>query len=361
MGFIRILRWRIGGALGRLSRRPKIYELESTQRAAIFLVAVGEEHAALLLDQLADHEVHDLSFEIHRFSQVDEATSLDVLAEFLQGLSVEHLPNYVSREEPDEIARAFVRSNPALVAERVRALWLSESEELGQDDEDDESLVELEYGDLEREQKAAVFLMWLPPELSAMVLAELRSSLVPIVTHISADLPFVTPCAREKVLCEFMDGVTLGITGLSIEDVGIPVVVEAFVRSNPALVARRLEERWLSLIAVDVAGAESQAPAQRVLDGVQRAAVFFQSLSLPLAHRLLGSLTEEETTLILEAIDQVGAMDSETRKEVLKELMQASSFGNDDQPIHVLGKAMGQMIRRRPEVVANQVRKLWLK
>jgi FliG N-terminal domain len=361
MGFIKILRWRIGGALHRLGRRPQPIDIGSFQRAAVFIFGLGREHAALVLEELAPEESRPLVAEVNLFSEVDERLSREVWDEFLDGLPVDELPDYVSRREPDELVRAFVRSDPQSVAQRLRYLWLDEDDLLAERGDDDDDALELGYDDLEPAQKAGVFMMWLPPELSAMVLQKFSPNQVHLVTSILVELPFVIPKARELVLTEFMEGVTLGIPGLSIEDVGLPVVVEAFVRSDPDAVSKRLEAMWLSGSTVVVPAAPVEQPPENTLTSLEKCAVFFQSLSLPLAYHLLAEMEPEEVEPLLETIDNLRGIDADTRKQVLQELMLASKPGlrDEPQPIHILGKAMGQMIRRRPSVVLRQIRKHW--
>jgi flagellar motor switch protein FliG len=357
MGFIKILRWRVGGSSPRSSRRQSI-EADSLHRAAVFLVILGQEHASLLFDKFTPEESRILKSEVHSVSEADRSLVEEVLQEYLDGLSTDHLPQYVSREELPDVARAFVRSDPSSVVDRMRALWLDE--DLSEESTDEETLLELEFSALEPAQKAAVFMMWLPPELSAMVLHKFPSNLVHLVTGILVELPFVKPEAKEEVLSEFMEGVSLGIPGLSVGDVGLPVVVETFVRSDPEGVAKRLEEKWLANQATVVSPTLKSAPPTQDLNGLEKAAVFFQSLSLPLSHRLLACMEENEVTSLLETIDRLGGVDAKTRKIVLQDLMSQGKAGSESQPIHVLGKAMGQMIRRKPEVVVQKIRKHWL-
>lgn len=354
MGFIKILRWRVGGSPPRLSRHQYI-ESGSLHRAAVFLVILGQEHASLLFDKFAPEEARVLKSEVHGVSEADRSMVADVLDEYLEGLSTDHLPSYVSRDELPDVARAFVRSNPDEVANRIRELWLED--EFVEEQADDETLLELDFDALEPAQKAAVFMMWLPPELSAMVLHKFPSSLVHLVTGILVELPFVKPEARERVLSEFMEGVSLGIPGLTVDDVGLPVVVETFVRSDAEGVAKRLEDKWLSDRATMVSSAPKLSPTAS-LTGLEKAAVFFQSLSLPLSYKLLSCMEESEVNSLLETIDKLGGVDAKTRKSVLQDLM--SHDQTVSQPIHVLGKAMGQMIRRKPEVVVHKIRKHWL-
>ncbi len=363
MGFIRILRWRIGGAMHRFSGRAQPAAIGSFQRAAVFLFGLGTDHAAVVLDQFPQREARALEDEVSQFSGVDEDLAREVWDEFLTGLSVAELPSYVSRSEPEEVARAFVRSNPEEVARRVRLLWLdSEEKFVPSETDDDDAFLELGYEQLEPAQKAAVFMMWLPPELSAMVLQKFSPALVHQITSTLVELPFVLPCAREVVLSDFMEGVTLGIPGLSLGDVGLPVVVEAFVRSDPAAVAKRLETMWLSQSSVVVPSPPSVQPAEGAFSPLEKCAIFLQSLSLPLAYRLLAEMDEDEVSMLLEAVDKLEGVGPDTRKEVLQELMMASRPGGsaEPQPVHVLGKAMGSMIRKRPGVVVRQIRKHWL-
>ena len=163
---------------------------------------------------------------------------MEQLHEFLEDFEVEHLPSYVDRDDFLDVARALVRNNPFSVVDRVRRLWFDYDLEPGFVEISDDQIVELTFEDLEPAQKAAVFMMWLPPELSAMVLQRFPPNLVHVVTGILVELPFVLPKAREEVLAEFMDGVSMGIPGLSIGDVGLPVVVEAYVRSDRSLRSR---------------------------------------------------------------------------------------------------------------------------
>ena len=360
MGFIKILRWRIGGALSKLAGRSSGFEIVALQRAALFMDALGEEHASLLFAEMTPEEVRGLRAEIDRLTGLEDVSGQEVLQEFLEGLATNNLPSYVSRDDAEELARAFTRSSPGAVVDRLRYLWLQDEESLLPRDGDDESDLELEFGDLEPAQKAAVFMMWLPPELSAMVLQKFSPQLVHVVTGILVELPFVVPRARELVLAEFMEGVSLGIPGLSVDDVGLPVVVEAFVRSNPEMVAKRLEKKWLGNSAVVVPG-QGGEKSPVTLSPLEKAAVFFQSLSLPLSYRLLAHMEESEIESLMETIETLGGVDSETRKAVLQELMLASKGPQmEPQPIHILGPAMGRMIRRRPEVVVNHIRKQWL-
>lgn len=360
MGFIKILRWRIGGALSKLARRSPSLEVGALQRAALFVNALGEEHAALLFAEMTPEEVRGLRAEIDCLTGLEDVSGQDVLQEFLEGLATTNLPSYVSRDDNEELARAFTRSSPGAVVDRLRFLWLQDDEGLLSRNGEDDSDLELEFGDLEPAQKASVFMMWLPPELSAQVLQKLPPNLVHVVTSISVELPFVVPKARELVLAEFMEGVSLGIPGLSVDDVGLPVVVEAFVRSDPEMVVKRLEKKWLSNSKVVVPGLQGEEPLA-ALSPLEKAAVFFQSLSLPLSYRLLAHMEESEIESLMETIDSLGGVDSETRKAVLQELMLASKGPQmEPQPIHILGPAMGRMIRRRPEVVVNQIRKQWL-
>jgi flagellar motor switch protein FliG len=336
--------------------------LGASQKAAAFLLALGEEHATRVLSEMQTQEQRALTEEILGFRRVPEVAVKEVLAEFLEGLETRDLPSYVTLDDAVEVARALVRGNTSAVVERLRGLWLQVEPESDFTPLDDESLVELDYGDLGPPQRAAVFMMWLPPELSAMVLQRLPSRLVHVVTGILVELPFVTPAAREKVLAEFMEGVTLGIPGLSVGDVGLPVVVEAFVRSNPAEVAERLEALWLEGASLVNPGLSETKSVSKELSSLEKTAVFFQSLSLPLAYKLLGILEQDEVQVVLRAVEGLGAVDAVTRKEVLQELMLASrpELRNEPQPIEVLGKAMGRMIRVKPEAVVNQLRKQWL-
>ncbi|MFA5507304.1 MAG: hypothetical protein WC314_07470 [Vulcanimicrobiota bacterium] len=359
MSFIKILRWRVGSRAPRVSRRLRGVESDSLHRAAVFLAVLGQEHADLLFEHFLADEHRLLKFEVQRVSEADRALVPEVLEEYLQGLTTDHLPPYVARDELPDVARAFVRAEPQKVAERMRELWLET--ELEEGSLDDEPLLELDFEALESAQKAAVFMMWLPPELSAMVLAEFPPGLVHLVTGILVDLPFVLPEARELVLAEFMEGVSLGIPGLTVDDVGLPVVVETFVRSDPQGVARRLQGLWLTEQAVVSVSSHARTAPSEVLSNLEKAAVFFQSLSLPLAFRLLTRMDEAEVDPLLETIERLGNVDTELRKAVLQELM-AATDGRDagQQPIHVLGKAMGYMIRRKPEAVVNRIRSHWL-
>lgn len=359
MSFIKILRWRVGSRAPRVSRRLRGVESDSLHRAAVFLAVLGQEHADLLFEHFLADEHRLLKFEVQRVSEADRALVPEVLEEYLQGLTTDHLPPYVARDELPDVARAFVRAEPQKVAERMRELWLET--ELEEGSFDDEPLLELDFEALEPAQKAAVFMMWLPPELSAMVLAEFPPGLVHLVTGILVDLPFVLPQARELVLAEFMEGVSLGIPGLTVDDVGLPVVVETFVRSDPQGVARRLQGLWLTEQAVVSVSSHARTTPSDELSSLEKAAIFFQSLSLPLAFRLLTRMDEAEVDPLLETIERLGNVDAELRKAVLQELM-AATDGKDagQQPIHVLGKAMGYMIRRKPEAVVNRIRSHWL-
>ena len=126
MGFIKILRWRVGSRPPRLSRRSRGIESDSLHRAAIFLVVLGQEHATLLFEKFSDEETRLLQSEVHGVSEADRSLVSDVLHEYLEGLSAEHLPQYVSRDDLPDVARAFVRSQPEEVVERMRDLWLQE-------------------------------------------------------------------------------------------------------------------------------------------------------------------------------------------------------------------------------------------
>lgn len=369
MGFIKILRWRIGGALNRLSSQPQPQDIGSLQRAAVFLIGLGEEHATLLAARLPDQERRLLAVEVNQFVDVDEELAEEVWSEFLHGLSLESLPGYVRRDELDEVTRAIVRANPQGAADRMLSLWFGDEpeQEVAGEDSGDDAFLEIGYEALEPAHKAAVFMMWLPPELSQMIFERFSPNIVHRITSIIVELPFVVPEARELVLADFMKGVTLGIPGLAIDDVGLPIVVEAFVRSNPEEVAKRLEKMWLSQSAVVVPAApveESSLAKPHPTAGMadlEKCAVFFQSLSLPLAYKLLALMEESEVERVLEQVDALKGVDSETRKAVLQELMLASKPGlkEEPQPIHVLGKAMGSMIRRRPQIVLAQLRKHW--
>jgi flagellar motor switch protein FliG len=357
MGFIKILRWHVGGSPPRLSRRQNI-ESDSLHRAAVFLVVLGKEHATLLFDKFTPEESRALQDEVHSVSEADRSVVADVLHEYLDGLSTDNLPPYVSRDDLPDVARSFVRADPDAVVERVRGLWVHE-EVREEEGVEEEPLLELDFDALEPAQKATVFMMWLPPELSAMVLDKFPSSLVHLVTGIVVELPFVKPEARERVLSEFMDGVSLGIPGLTVEDVGLPVVVETFVRSDPEAVAKRLEERWLA-DRPTVASPTPKASPSAKLSGIEKAAVFFTSLSLPLSYKLLACMEENEVESLLKTVDKLPAVDAHTRKSVLQNLMSKDGSEGESQPVHILGKAMGQMIRRKPEVVVNKIRKQWL-
>lgn len=361
MGFIKILRWRVGSRPSRLSRRPRGIESDFLHRAAVFLVVLGQEHATLLFEKFTDEETRLLQSEVHGVSEADRSMVSDVLREYLEGLSTDHLPQYVSRDDLPDVARAFARAQPEDVVERMRELWLQD--ELDEHSIDEDSLLELDYDELEPAQKAAVFMMWLPPELSAMVLAEFPPNLVHLVTGILVELPFVKPEARERVLAEFMEGVSLGIPGLSVEDVGLPVVVETFVRSDPRGVSKRLESMWLREQAVVSSPATVKVKVSPIaeMSSLEKAAVFFQSLSLPLSYKLLSKMEETEVELLLETIEKLGGVEADIRKAVLQELMLATKEADAEaQPIHILGKAMGQMIRRKPEAVVNRIRQHWL-
>ena len=63
MGFIKILRWRVGGSPPRLSRHQYI-ESGSLHRAAVFLVILGQEHASLLFDKFAPEEARVLKLSL---------------------------------------------------------------------------------------------------------------------------------------------------------------------------------------------------------------------------------------------------------------------------------------------------------
>lgn len=366
MGFIKILRWRLGGALNRLHRPSHPIEIGPLQRAAVFLVVVGREHAEMVLEELESHEVRTLTQEMNSISTfgIDDDLLREVLEEFLDGYSSEPLPSYVALAELDEVARARLRECPVRAAERVRVLWLEDDfEEFDEDDEDDDDDLEVGYPELGPLQKAAVFMMWLPPELSSMVFEKFSPRRIHALTTVIVELPFVVPEARELVLADFMEGVSLGIPGLTIEDVGLPVVVEAFVRSDPEAVARRIETKWLNSTS-NVSQVRSLTEQGREgFSRLQRCAVFFQSLSLPLAYRLLRELEESETERLLNSIDGLGSVEPEFRKSVLKELMSSTrrvSLDTEGDPIQVWVKAMGRMIRKRPDAVANQIRRLWL-
>ena len=361
MGFIKILRWHVGSRPPRLSRRSRGIESDSLHRAAIFLVVLGQEHATLLFEKFSDEETRLLQSEVHGVSEADRSLVVDVLREYLEGLATEHLPQYVSRDDLPDVARAFVRSQPEDVVERMRDLWLHE--ELEEQSIDEDSLLELDFEALEPAQKAAVFMMWLPPEVSAMVLAEFPPNLVHLVTGILVELPFVKPEARERVLAEFMEGVSLGIPGLTVDDVGLPVVVETFVRSDPRAVSKRLETMWLREQAVVSSPEKNRVKVSPIaeLSSLEKAAVFLQSLSLPLSYKLLSKMEETEVELLLETIEKLGGVEADIRKAVLQELMLATKGADAQaQPIHILGKAMGQMIRRKPEAVVNRIRQHWL-
>lgn len=364
MGFIRILRWRLGGALNRLQRQVHPIEIGPLQRAAVFLTVMGPEHSRLILDELGLDEERLLSSEVDSLSGfgVDDDLWREVLEEFLDGLSSEPLPSYVGLQELDEVARARVRENPSRAADRVQALWLFDELD-DSDDEGEEEALEVGYEQLDLTQKAAVFMMWLPPELSAMVFEKFSPRQIHAVTAVIVDLPFVVPEARELVLADFMEGVSLGIPGLTIEDVGLPIVVEAFVRSSPDSVARRLESMWLKSSSSSPSASSSRAKRASRLSTLQRCAVFFQSLSLPLAYRLLSIMEEDEVERVLSTVEELEAVAPEVRKSVLEELMTSTrspAVGGQDEPVQVWAKAMGQMIRRRPEVVVHQLRKQWL-
>ena len=363
MGFIKILRWRVGGALNQFTSQPQPADIGSLQRAAVFLIGLGREHASLVFDEFTREESEVISREVNRFQDVDPELTRDVFAEFLEDFEVEHLPSYVDREDFLDVARALARNNPFSIVDRVRRLWFDYDLEPGFVELSDDQIVELSFEDLEPAQKAAVFMMWLPPELSAMVLQRFPPNLVHTVTGILVELPFVVPKAREEVLAEFMDGVSMGIPGLSVGDVGLPVVVEAYVRSDPDGVAKRLESKWLSSSTVVIPRPLMEDAPVAELTPLEKCAVFFQSLSLPLAYRLLSEMDPEtEVGPLLETMEKMEGVDSDTRKLVLQELMLATKpeLREKPQPIHILGKAMGNMIRRKPTVVVTQIRKHWL-
>ena len=358
MGFIKILRWRIGGALSRLGKPAHPIEIGPLQRAAVFVIVMGREHAALLFEEFSPEESRLLTTEVNEFTEIDKDLVREVLQEFLDGFTGDELPNYVPLSELDEVARAHVRSESARAVERIRFLWLKEQE---QEEDEDESFLEIGYEALGSLQKAAVFVMWLPPELSSMVFAHFNTNQVHALSSVIVELPFVIPEAREIVLSDFMEGVTLGIPGLSVEDVGLPVVVEAFVRSNPERVARRLERLWLKAdTPLPVHGEAKPKDPLENLAPQQRCAIFFQSLSLPLGYRLLSAMEPEEVEGILATIEELGGVSPELRKTVLEELMTGSQGSAEFQSAGVLGKAVASMIRKRPEVVAAKVRKQWL-
>lgn len=378
MGFIKILRWRVGGTLNQLNRHsvgrkgscrrqpspePEFLDVGALQTASVFLIGLGREHAELLFAEFTREESEVLSREINMIEEVDRATAIEICEQFLDDQELDNLPSYVNRDEPFEVARALVRGNPGAVVDRVRELWLIMHAEPQFVELTDDQIEELEYEDLEPAQKAAVFMMWLPPELSAMVLQRFTPNQVHLVTGILVELPFVLPKAREQVLSEFMDGVGMGIPGLSIDDVGLPVVVEAYVRSDPETVAKRLEAKWLSKSAVVVPEPPEVEEPELELDSWQKCGVFLQSLSLPLAYMLLQEMdAETEVARLMEVVENLGGVDSETRKLVLQELMLAANpeLRDKPQPIHVLGKAMGNMIRRKPTTVVAKIRKHWL-
>lgn len=360
MGFIKILRWRLGGALSRLHRPMHPIEIGSLQRAAVFLAVMGREHASMLFDYFSVEEARSLSAQMNEFSQysIDDDLLREVLEEFLDGYSAEPLPSYVALQELDEVARARVRAHPERAADRIRGLWMADEFD---EEEDEDEYLEIGYDALDSVQKAAVFMMWLPPELSAMVFGEMPPRQIHNLTAAIIELPFVVPEAREVVLADFMEGVSLGIPGLTIGDVGLPIVVEAFVRSSPDSVARRLEDMWLEQMPHKKVE-PAVSPAAR-LTPVEKCAVFFQSLSLPLAHKLLSAMEENEVETVLSTVEDLNTVDTEVRKAVLEELMSSTRgqmHTEADEPVQVWVKVMGQMIRKRPEVVVNQIRKFWL-
>lgn len=362
MGFIKILRWRTGGSGPRLQGGSKPQKVEDIQRAAVLLHILGEDHAKVLLAALTPVEKHRLIKEANRIQQFSEALGQEVLEQFLEGSQEEELPSYVTPDDLEGMARSLVRSKTEFMAERVRELWLDEIKKAGFVPLDEEALTELAYEDLGPSQKAAVFMMWLPPELSAMVLQCFPSRLVHLVTGILVDLPFVSPEAKEKVLAEFMEGVSLGIPGLSVGDVGLPVVVEAYVRSDPNSVAQRLETLWLPESEVVVPEPPPEIAPKDSLSPMEKTAAFFQSLSLPLAYKLLGEFTEVEVRKILSTIEQLDGVDVENRKRILEELMIACdpSLERGGQPVQVLGKAMACMIREDSSQVAHKIREHWM-
>ena len=182
MGFIKILRWRVGGALNQFSSQPQPADIGFLQRAAVFLIGLGREHASLVFDEFSREESELLSREVNRFQDVDPELTRDVFDEFLEDFEVEHLPSYVDRDDFLDVARALVRNNPFSVVDRVRRLWFDYDLEPGFVEISDDQIVELTFEDLEPAQKAAVFMMWLPPELSAMVLQRFPPNLVHVVT-----------------------------------------------------------------------------------------------------------------------------------------------------------------------------------
>ena len=72
MGFIKILRWRIGGALSRLARPSHPIEIGALQRAAVFVIVMGREHASILFEEFSAEESRRLTHEINEFTEIDK-------------------------------------------------------------------------------------------------------------------------------------------------------------------------------------------------------------------------------------------------------------------------------------------------
>ena len=344
--------------------------LRAKQKAAVLFMSLPPEMSARLFSELGPEEVQALVLEITRLPRIPMEVRVSVIDEFLNFSDLDssvlsrnsHQLSSSSSEAgwllplgdlwswPAQALLNFVCSSPEGAADKLRSLWLQNKDE---DDcwwqEGAESLA-LEFKELESIQKASVFLKALPSDLSASISERLPPNLLHLMTRVAFELPAVEPSAHGLILAEFMDGVNLGIPGFSGVDLGRPVVVEAFLRSDPDRAVQRFKQTWLSDHKLGVQGSTHAS-----LSSLGKAAVFFQSISLPCAHRLWARMEEFEIGQVMKAIERLDRVSPATRQEVLSELLGALEESQAE-PILFLAR----LIRCRPDLLVEQLRKLWL-
>jgi flagellar motor switch protein FliG len=204
--------------------------LRGNEKVAIMLLSVSPRLAANVYKHLSPEQIRELNTQMSKMVYLEDSQRIEIICKHM---GIDLTPDLKAREDLLSVViaalEAYIRTNSKKAAHSFEILLDNWPRSPGKT----EGLKVPHLND------AAVLLMSLTPETSALLFSKLGPVTVQKICSQITQLPFVTAQRRSQVIRHFLE-----IEGHDISAEGLQTALEALVSQNPSRSAERLVEVW---------------------------------------------------------------------------------------------------------------------
>jgi flagellar motor switch protein FliG len=223
--------------LNRRLRRFKARPLRGNERVAIMLLSVAPQLAAAVYEHLTPVQIREINKQMTGMIYLEDSQRIEIISSHM-GIIL--TPELKSRRDLLSVViaalEAFIRTDARRAAQSFE-MQLDNWPRGPQSSAIQDTRKPLDV--VNKAAGAAVFLICLPPELSAQLFSELEPVTVQRITWEIIQLPLIPDETRSRAIRHFLE-----LEGSDHSLSSLLVTAESVVGANPAKSAKRLLEAW---------------------------------------------------------------------------------------------------------------------